>query len=263
MKNIILSIVLSILLLSFAFAQQEMQEQGTGLGVENQTSNINYVIQEKNTNEPMQIENIITETGEQLQIKLKDKNQLELKVGNIIANTTMALTQEQTQLGRKLKVQLSNGTNAEVKVMPDEASERALERLQLKVCSEDNNCSIELKEVGNKNQLRLAYEIQVEKQSKVLGLFKAQMQVQAQVDAETGEVISSKKPWWAFLATENQEAVEEDLVCCKAYGFGSYMEKVNIEYNFMKKEDCSVPEDLVGGNKEIVDNSFCEVSIEE
>jgi hypothetical protein len=31
------------------------------------------------------------------------------------------------------------------------------------------------------------------------------MQVQAQVDAENGEVIQTHKPWWAFLASESEE----------------------------------------------------------
>jgi hypothetical protein len=93
----------------------------------------------------------------------------------------------------------------EVKIMPDTASERALERLRLNVCSEENNCSIELKEVGNGNQTKAAYEVKVEKQARVLGLFKTKMQVQAQVDAENGEVIQTKKPWWAFLASESEE----------------------------------------------------------
>lgn len=98
-----------------------------------------------------------------------------------------------------------NGKNMEVKIMPDTASERALERLKLNVCSEENNCSIELKEVGNGNQTKAAYEVKVEKQARVLGLFKTKMQVQAQVDAENGEVIQTKKPWWAFLASESEE----------------------------------------------------------
>ena len=41
--------------------------------------------------------------------------------------------------------------------------------------------------------------------SKVFGIFKTDMDVEAQIDAETGEVIKSKKPWWAFLATESEE----------------------------------------------------------
>ena len=31
------------------------------------------------------------------------------------------------------------------------------------------------------------------------------MDVEAQVDAETGKVIRTKKPWWAFLASEPAE----------------------------------------------------------
>lgn len=83
--------------------------------------------------------------------------------------------------------------------------ERALERLRLKVCSEEQECTIELKEVGSGEQAKIAYELKTQRQSKVLGLFKAQMQVQAQVDAENGEVIKVKKPWWAFLASEPSE----------------------------------------------------------
>jgi len=31
------------------------------------------------------------------------------------------------------------------------------------------------------------------------------MDVSAQIDAETGEIIRVKKPWWAFLASEPEE----------------------------------------------------------
>ena len=117
----------------------------------------------------------------------------------------MEMTQEQILAKTKLKVKLSNGINSEVKIMPDTASEKALERLKIKVCSEENNCTIELKEVGQGEQVRAAYEVQVQKQAKFLGLFKTKMQVQAQIDAENGEVIRIKKPWWAFLASESEE----------------------------------------------------------
>ena len=89
--------------------------------------------------------------------------------------------------------------------MPDTASERAIERLQLKVCSEEAGCQIELKEVGEGNEARLAYEVKAQKTSRGFGLFKKDMQVEAQVDAESGEVIQSNKPWWAFLASESEE----------------------------------------------------------
>lgn len=118
----------------------------------------------------------------------------------------LELENESGSQGNKTKImtQLSNGRNAEIKIMPDVASERALERLRLRVCTSENNCTLELKEVPVRDENRLAYEIHAEKQSRVLGLFKAKMQVQAQIDAETGEVIQSKKPWWAFLASESE-----------------------------------------------------------
>ena len=117
----------------------------------------------------------------------------------------MQLNQEQVGEQTKLMTKLSNGKNAEIKVMPDVASQKALERLRLKSCSEENNCQIELKEVGQGEKVKVAYEMKVQKQSKVFGLFKAKMNVEAQIDAETGEVINSKKPWWAFLASESEE----------------------------------------------------------
>jgi len=95
---------------------------------------------------------------------------------------------------------LSNGKNALIKIMPETASERALEVLGAKC--EERNCTIELKEVGTGNQTRTTYEVKAGKEAKLFGFIKTRMQVQAQVDAETGNVTSTKKPWWAFLARE-------------------------------------------------------------
>ena len=92
----------------------------------------------------------------------------------------------------------------EIKVMPETASARALEVLGAK-CAE-RNCTIELKEVGKGNETKIAYEVKTEKEVKVLGFIKTKMQVEAQVDAETGEVIQTKRPWWSFLAKEEDEA---------------------------------------------------------
>jgi len=105
----------------------------------------------------------------------------------------------------KIKIQLSNGKNAEIKIMPKTASERALERLRLKVCNETNNCSIILKEVGKDNETKPVYEMNAKKEGKFLGLFKLKMKVKAEVDSDTGNVTSVKKPWWAFLVREEKE----------------------------------------------------------
>jgi hypothetical protein len=95
----------------------------------------------------------------------------------------------------------SNGTNAEVKIMPSTASETALARLKMKVCNESNNCTIVLKEVGVGAEKKLVYQMKAQKNVKVLGLFRAKMNVETNVDADTGEIISSKVPWWASIST--------------------------------------------------------------
>lgn len=127
----------------------------------------------------------------------------EILVEKINARTGLNLTVEDLDNKTALGVWLSNGRHALVKIMPDQANERAIERLRLKVCNESNNCSIELKEVGAGNKTRLAYEVSAEENSKLLFLFKNKMKVKAQIDGETGEVISVKRPWWSFLASKS------------------------------------------------------------
>ena len=232
MKKIIAFLVLLVLVSSLAIAQgpkgvhepgtgiesPEVMEagQGTGQGMgqaEDAPQPALISAQEQNQGEEQQVQAQVqaqarvrageytTENGKQLRIQEQSNNRIQLRSGNVAAETAMEMTQD----GAKFQVKLSNGKNAEVKVMPDTASEKALERLRLRVCSEENQCQIELKEVGKGEQVRAAYEVQAQRQSKVLGLFKAQMRVQAQVDAENGEVIRTKKPWWAFMATEPEE----------------------------------------------------------
>jgi hypothetical protein len=120
-------------------------------------------------------------------------------------------SKEKESKGNKVKVKHEDGSEeeVEVKVMPETASEKAIEALSLHNCVEEEGCVIELKEVG---EGKYAYEVETEKDAKLFGLFKTKMHVLAQVDAETGEIIKAKKSWWAFLATEDdEEVVEEEL----------------------------------------------------
>lgn len=141
--------------------------------------------------------------GKQMMLSKQANNRFRLEVGEASADCQMELRQEQIAEQTKLYARLSSGDDAEVKVMPDSASETALERLRLRDCS--GECTLELKEIGTGEQARIAYELKTERNSKVLGLFQARMQVQTQVDADTGELIQTRKPWWAFLATEAEE----------------------------------------------------------
>jgi len=119
------------------------------------------------------------------------------------ANTTLEIkTENVTNNKTKLVAKLSNGKGAEIKIMPDTASETAIIKLGIKVCNESNNCTIQLKEVPAGNNKTAAYEVQAERHYKLLALFRVKAENKAQVDATTGEVIIASKPWWAFLAKE-------------------------------------------------------------
>ena len=154
-------------------------------------------------------------SGKNITIKELNEEQKTILAGKINAKTGLNLTSDDIgngNVGSVLRTYLSNGRNAEVKVMPDRASATALKRLRAK-CS-DRNCTVELKEVNIDGRTRLVYEIQTDKDSNVFLLFKNKMIVKAQVDAETGEIISAKKPWWAFIAKEknaDDKEIEADV----------------------------------------------------
>lgn len=191
MKKVMLFLFVGMFLMSFVVAQGQAVEQGlkTNLQTQQKLMEGNYTV----------------ENGQEMMIQKQSNNQMQLKVNGVSADCGLNLTQKRIQNETKLETRLSNGKNAEIKVMPDVASEKALERLRLKSCVEEDGCNIELKEVGQGEEVKLAYELKTQRQAKVLGLFKAEMQVQAQVDAETGEVIRTGKPWWAFLASVSEE----------------------------------------------------------
>lgn len=207
MKTVLSVLVILILASSFVLAQgqQGIHEPGTGLinrsGGESDNENIPLIMPVMQQAKVRQ-GNYVGANGQQIQIQEEANNRLRIRVQNVSAHTDAVMLQEQVQNRTRLMLNLSNGRNAEIKVMPNVASETALQRLRLRVCSSENNCTIELKEAGLGNQTRAMYQVNAQREAKVLGLFRARMNVQAQIDAETGEVISSKMPWWSFLATE-------------------------------------------------------------
>ena len=200
MKKRMLCLVLVVFLISFLSLGFVIAEQGNGNQSGNETQGLGQAIRNR-----VKAGVYTSPTGKQIMVRELAQNRLLLQVNNISADCACELTQEQVQNKTKLKMTLSNGRKAEIKIMPDVASERALERLRLKACSADNNCSIKLKEVGSGNKTQLVYELQAERHSKLLWIFRKKMQVKAQIDAETGELIRVKKPWWAFLASEPTE----------------------------------------------------------
>jgi len=157
-----------------------------------------------NSEEPVNIVNgvsvTVTQNNETVKVTSID-GKTRLNSGGTKVETELPVESE----GNVIRVTQSNGKNSEIKIMPNTASETALNRLRIRVCSEENNCTMILREVSKEGEMKLAYELQVEKQSKIFGLFKKQMQVSAQVNAENGKIIRTEKPWWAFLASETGE----------------------------------------------------------
>ena len=60
------------------------------------------------------------------------------------------------------------------------------------------------------------------------------------------------------VISANNDSDETELICCHIYGLGAYMKKVNSRYELMKESECVVPENFVGGGKEVVSRKRCE-----
>lgn len=154
-----------------------------------------------------------TETGKIMTIQAgRSGNIIVITINKVQVETELEIEAEneqgdsmQERNKTRLRARLEDGTKKEIKTMPDTASKIALQKLRLKNCNLENNCIIQLKEVGSDKDKQLAYELQAERHSRILAMFRAKMQVKAQISAENGEVIRIGKPWWAFLATEPEE----------------------------------------------------------
>ncbi len=58
---------------------------------------------------------------------------------------------------------------------------------------------------------------------------------------------------------EDCNETQTDKICCRIYGLGNMMKKVNIRYQWVEESDCVTSKGFVGGGREIVDNKFCEI----
>lgn len=160
-----------------------------------------------------QTQTFLSNSGEETSIsvrietKEKDGETLQkIKVRNVEASSELEIEGD----GEKINAKLSNGDKKEIKVMPDTASERAIEVLQTK------GLQIELKEVGDEENKRVVYEVEGNKTVKFLGLFKVRTVLTAVVSAENGEILRFEKPWWYFMAFGKGvvDCNENDLDLC-------------------------------------------------
>ena len=103
-----------------------------------------------------------------------------------------------------LKARLRNGNFTMIKIMPDAASEIALERLRAK------NFTIQFRKRIYNNIPRVVYNIESNENGRFFGIFKIAMRANAEVDPETGELLDVNKPWWAFMVAEADAETEND-----------------------------------------------------
>jgi len=93
----------------------------------------------------------------------------------------------------------ANFRNNETKeiILPDEAKARLRERIHA-------NFSIEKMELSEEGK----YEVQARKRARLFGIIPVRERVRAEINAETGEIIRTRVPWWSFLA---RDEVSEDF----------------------------------------------------
>lgn len=206
MKKVMVMLFITLFLMGVVLAEQEMQDKDAPKKLDDKKA----IAIKKRIMNAVKAGDYITEEGKKIKIQEREDKRFRIHAGNFSADCECNLTHENVKGKTRLHARLSNGEDREIKIMPDVASQRAIKRLRLKKCGEENNCSIELKEVGKGNATRIGYEVRAQKQARIFGLFKTKMQVKAQVSSEDGEVIRTEKPWWAFLASEEDELDSEE-----------------------------------------------------
>lgn len=143
------------------------------------------IIADKDMVEPIEVQIDTPEGESKIKIEKISEDSISIREKDTTIETSKKLIIEE----KKLFMETAKGKK-EIKIMPSTASEIAVNQLKLKYVE------IELKEVG-----KPIYEITGKKEVKIFGLFKKEMTVKTYIDAETGDIEKTKKPWWSFLAT--------------------------------------------------------------
>ncbi|MFA5386169.1 MAG: hypothetical protein WC297_00595 [Candidatus Paceibacterota bacterium] len=144
--------------------------------------------------------NVSSSIGKDIKIHKGNGSSTEIYSDHVFATTTLEVEVKveklSTSTSSTLNVKLSNGRKAEVKIMPNQASEVAIKRLG------DLGFNVQLREASSTTaSSTIVYELDGHKQVRLLGLFRVNMLVKATVNAEDGTVVSVARPWWSFLSS--------------------------------------------------------------
>lgn len=99
--------------------------------------------------------------------------------------------------GNILVIELSSGERRESETTAAEAKESASAQMG----TECNDCTVQIVEVRSENQERVAYKVQDTYRARFLAIFPVDAKISAYVDAETGQVIDTRKSLVAILST--------------------------------------------------------------
>ncbi len=111
----------------------------------------------------------------------KSPNGIEITSNNVPAETTSDVSVENSEL---------TVGNVKVKVLPDQASEKAKQ-----VIAALNVKKISIKEQSGKT----VYSVQGIRNGRLLFLIPVDVEMTANIDASTNEVVGTEAPWWNFL----------------------------------------------------------------
>ena len=144
-------------------------------------------------------------TGVVMKCELEDGTRemtIYAKSGNIIFQVKNVNASTQVTLYHHNKTTYAVFKNNETKeiVLPDKIQEKIREKIKAKI----ENQNITLNEDG-------FYEVRMQKRARLFFLFPLREKVQLQLDAENGEVIKLRNPWWGFLAKDIRENSDENV----------------------------------------------------
>lgn len=161
------------------------------------------------------------ETPDGIEITFKTKTEIEegkerttnsIQVEGATVETELLVREEIIDGIPRLKAELSTGAEQEIIILPDKALQTAFEELQA-----TNNFVFEINEIVKEDGTREAvFSAKATKPGKFLGIFNTQVNLETLIDTQTGEIVSTNRPWWAFLVVGQDKAnvchiAEEDL----------------------------------------------------
>lgn len=116
-----------------------------------------------------------------------DKGQSKITTPSGIEVKSQVVLQTDDKVGKAYAV-TAGGEKKEIVISPENAQDKVREKVNIETLG-----SIVVKEDNGK----VVYNVEAVKDVKLFGFIKAKMNLQANVDVTSGEVVNVQKPWWA------------------------------------------------------------------